>query len=848
MDMLSGAGGIFFCLICVLLIIHAIRNRSRLHSEIALLLASLNIAILAQWNIAKDFQSVGAGFYAIAVGGFLYWAWFARGRLILDLEPAPVNRNIELVLVIFLLALTIFGRFYLLENIPYGIEGDEAKWTAEAVNLGILGKPDSSGEYHRDALPVSFYIQTPFHRLFGPSQHSARIAVAFLSVVASLIFYWLLRQISSFPIAVLATFLLSVSIFDISASRLANVESFVKIGSVLPLALLAYALKDKRPWQAYAVAGIALAFAALIYDTLWPIGGVCLILMLVEIRSQGISKQDKVKNLTALFAPTALALPMLLPYFYSRISYYEIGEKGWDAEFLSKMWEHFTRVLETWFISLQPDFLYNRPGPLLNSALLPWLAVGTIAALILIRMRVAHWLLIWMAVVIFPVPILTNSPLGRVYYPALPATYGLVALGMFLVWKEVLRIISDDYKTVLNISLLIVMFWIPFGNYYIYFNEVHDPSDRQMRREISEVIAESANPETFILLAVIPGADEPLNNEVQMVDLFLLKGLSPQQAEKAYQYTSLEDVLLSISDKSESWETIVVVLDKTSQTRIDDRAALRSTLQNCYPRGKLVEGVFFERYILDKSAREGSNCKPAYLTLSMPQPPDLSWELSNGQASSLILECEQSINNVQQIEAETIPIAPAWQTEINFAPNWTGTGFLLDLYGSGPISYAIETTFENQETYVWVRTFKRVVDNSPATLTIDNVTLSFADTRGAELNKWIWERIGPFPNNDTILSITMERPYNGDPAAFISLFIDSFIITDDPNLTPDSKLAVSYPPQKYTIHSGDTSGTITTDLPSGQYICRLELESKENLVDEFGKSPVFSNDVNITIP
>jgi hypothetical protein len=80
MDMLSGAGGIFFCLICVLLITHATRNRSRLHSEIALLLASLNIAILAQWNIAKDFQSVGAGFYAIAVVGFLYWAWFAHGR------------------------------------------------------------------------------------------------------------------------------------------------------------------------------------------------------------------------------------------------------------------------------------------------------------------------------------------------------------------------------------------------------------------------------------------------------------------------------------------------------------------------------------------------------------------------------------------------------------------------------------------------------------------------------------------------------------------------------------------------------------------------------------------------
>ena len=51
---------------------------------------------------------------------------------------------------------------------------------------------------------------------------------------------------------------------------------------------------------------LALALAALTYDTLWPMIGVCLVLFLVEIRKQEIPLREKVKNFTGLFAPAAL--------------------------------------------------------------------------------------------------------------------------------------------------------------------------------------------------------------------------------------------------------------------------------------------------------------------------------------------------------------------------------------------------------------------------------------------------------------------------------------------------------------------------------------------------------------
>ena len=386
-DAISGLSNILASLLCLIPIIIAIKRHSCMHAEIALLFSSLTLAMLAQWILAKDeITKIGAVLYIISILGFSYWAWLARPRLSLHLKPSLIIPFWELSIILALLTLTLFARFYTLGSVPYGIEGDEAKWTSEAVNLGILGQPDTSGEYHRDALPVSFFLQTPFHRLFGASLLSARATVAFLSVLASLIFYWFLRQLVPIPIAALGTYFLAVSIFDVSASRLANVESFVKLWAVLPFALLALAMR-KLVWQVFAIVGLSLALAALTYDTLWPIIGVCLILALIELWK--VPSKEKSKFIAALLAPVLLILPVIIPYFISRVNYYELGKKGWDGGWLKTLGENSVNVLESWFVILRPDFLYNRAGPLLNSALLPWLVVGIIAASFSLRERSA---------------------------------------------------------------------------------------------------------------------------------------------------------------------------------------------------------------------------------------------------------------------------------------------------------------------------------------------------------------------------------------------------------------------------------------------------------------------------
>ncbi|MER3459032.1 MAG: hypothetical protein C4309_10785, partial [Chloroflexota bacterium] len=90
------------------------------------------------------------------------------------------------------------------------IEGDEAKWTVEAATLAVDGQKVLDAEYHSFWLPVSFAMQAPFHHLLGPGIRAARIAVACFSLVATAVFYWLVRQAANIPVALIATFLLAV--------------------------------------------------------------------------------------------------------------------------------------------------------------------------------------------------------------------------------------------------------------------------------------------------------------------------------------------------------------------------------------------------------------------------------------------------------------------------------------------------------------------------------------------------------------------------------------------------------------------------------------------------------------
>jgi hypothetical protein len=841
-DTLWSWSSISLSLICLVLLGWVIWKRNGFGAQFMLLCTSLNLAVVGQWLLnTQDLQETGKFLYFVAIYGFGMWAWKAHKRLVTDLEKKLVTRRTAEIWVIFgLLLLTSFARLYTLHTIPYGIEGDEAKWTSEAVNLGIRGIPDTSGEYHRDALPVSYYLQIPLHRLLGPSIFAARLTVVILSIIATLIFYWLLRQITTVPLAAIATYLLSTSVFDISASRLANVESFVKIWPILGLALLALAVRTRR-WQIYGLSGLAIALGMLTYDTVWPLMGVALIIALVELIRQRESRYASISSIAAFIAPTLLALPVLVPYLTSRMPYYAFKDKGFDIEVGATLLQNFGNVIRTWFVSLRSDFLYNRPGPLLNALLLPLLVLGFVIALSLIKKRVAYWTLIWAGLVIFPIPILAASPMGRIYYPALPAVYTLVALGIFFFWKEINRFVGTNLRPLLIAAALVPLVWLPFANLFIYFNEVSDADDRLMRREIGELAAQAAGEDTLILLPATPGADTPLNNEYQMLELFMMQKVPSSKIATAYLHVAPEELLSSIDSNSAAYQKMEVIIDN------EQTEALAGTLQLCYPQGVFTKGVYFSRFSLSHAALGYLNCSFATLTIKPEVDNSLSWELTDGSTQRLETLCETHRTGLEWIEAENISMANGWQTETDFAPGWSGTGFAMDNYGSGSLYMKLNMDL-SQRSYIWIRYFKRASDETSTYLSINNIPYPIANVDEAGLNVWKWERVGPV-KFDGYGDLSINRKYSGDPQYFMAIFIDSLMVTTDAEFSPETDLWKPMPPKILSFKQPQSSGTVLLDFPAASYRCKVDVENELPVVDALGKTStnLMSNNIELEI-
>lgn len=827
-------------------------RRKRFGGEVGLLLAGMAIAGLGQWALLYATYGMGVAFYGFAIVVFISWLWMARKRLPGYMEtstPWPLFLNWLIPLAIFVLA--AFARFYALESVPYGVEGDESKWIFEVVELMLDGDYESSGEYHRDALPGSFYMQTIFQNWLGVGIHSARVGVVIYSLLGTLAFYWLLKQIAPGWLATLGAFFLSISVMDISASRLANVESHVKFWPILAFALLALSIKQRR-WQVYSLSGLALALGLLTYDTVLPILLVLFILVIVELLVERVDLKSAAMNLAAFLLPSLFTIPLLVPYFTSRLTYYEIGDKGWNEDLWLTLWTNLKDVAQSWFVDTRFDFIYNRQGPILNAILLPFLVFGVVVAFGTLRQRVSRWILLWMLLVIIPVPVLASSPFGRVYYPGLPAVYALIALGMFLLIKETMRLLGPALRPLGMIFVIAVLAWLPLYNLYLYFNAVGDPGDRQIRREIGEYALSAAQTGSHLYMPFWPIAKDPLFIEWQIAELYLRQEVGADQIDESYDRVALNEFLPYITAHADDWEQIDILLDKDTSTQRDQWNAMQTALFQCFPGGSLKVGHYFDRYRLDASLLKQPTCTPVSLQLNWfdedEDSNNLSWALSSGTIDAIRLRCEQEKEDVIWVEAENFEWGPGWGEDVAFVTGWQGGGYLVDSYGSQVAAYR-STLAGADQAFAWVRSYKRAVDEAPAYLELGNQSFSFADVQEGGEYRWIWERLGPFDIPEGEQNWRITRPYEQPAVEFMALFIDTVIFTTNPDYTPEDGVSreIAYN-QVLSLSKAAQKGIINLTLPEGRYFCSVGLEPNGSLVDAYGQTEVWSESLEIEIP
>jgi len=796
--------------------------------------------------------------YLLLGASFALWAWRAGNRWEAGpLAPVRWGRRCELPLVIAILAVAAFTRLYHIGDIPYGIEGDEAKWTVEAATLAVDGQKVLDAEYHSFWLPVSFAMQAPFHHLLGPGIRAARIAVACFSLVATAVFYWLVRQAANIPVALIATFLLAVSVVDMSASRLALVEAHVQLWAILAPAL-ALTAWQRRSTPLFLACGIALALGLLTYETFAPMVGVVLVFVGAKAWGERSDWRRWAEHLSALLLPVILVAPRFITYLQGRAEYYALPRRGLADPPLIGLARGLAEVLYNFYRQTTGDFLIVQSGPIIHPVLVPLLVMGLAYTLVHIRRRNHLLPAAWFLLVLLPVPVLLKAPYVRLLYPGLPAITMLIAVALWGITWELGRRTTEErgqrtddgtnraearywavFRPSSSVVLVLALAALGLSNWNSYLYEVQDPPERQARRELADLVGEIAGADEVIYGPYYSEIEDTLYVERAFLRFTVRSQAGRDAPDRLLRLLPFDAALAELSIQGARDGPVAVLHDMFTPFHTAERRAFAATLERCYPGAKRTASRFFTVYHLDVPALAAPICGSASVTWLTPeggvfpagQPVQLAWQVAGRAPTTARTVCERRLPGVVRLEAEDFARLAGWVEETRGAPGYSGRAFMVDNMHAQAV---FTTTVEEAGDYrVWARWYRTAPGGPPALLGIRDRVLSFGAAEGT--GHWVWELSGSLslPAGPLALALSRETP-PGRP--YVPLLVDTLLLVRDPAFDPEREDEWGQVTDSGEQPVGpETPYTYTFTGAPGSYRCRVRAFAGDWLVDGQGQ-------------
>ncbi len=231
---------------------------------------SLNLIRLLAFGVALYLGYHGQKLIAAEkiYAGLFYFGAAAVGLILAFREPAgpqdrwreqPLAWYWELAGVLAVMAVAVWLRIHLLEQIPFGIEGDEA---AAIINAReILNSPTDSILAHFAGQPV-FYLG-PLkiaHQLFGLSNFGIKAMALLYGLLDILALYWLARLLYGPRTALAAASLLTLARWHIHFSRFGYGNTLLILMLTLGFYFLLKGLVTRRKWH-FVFSGVALSLS-----------------------------------------------------------------------------------------------------------------------------------------------------------------------------------------------------------------------------------------------------------------------------------------------------------------------------------------------------------------------------------------------------------------------------------------------------------------------------------------------------------------------------------------------------------------------------------------------------------
>lgn len=817
-----------------------------------LLTLSVLLAITAQIMIVVSNSLAGIILFLLSGSGLIVWIRVNPKWTNVFGNQWRISPRAEKLLIAVLLAITVFLRYYDLSNRVYGLVVDEIKWTVQSWYSTILMLDKGELLSHYLYLPVGFWMRSTFLRLFGLNFISARIGSATLNIISIVFLYLLVRRLTaSKPLALLSTFLYSFSFIDLTIAHQALAQTMPEIWIISSFYFLIVALQERKWWQ-FQVTGILLALGMLTFEIFLPIPFIAMLYLAWLGLSEIIKKRTSARKWLEYLC--IVAWPIILTYVvytqgiipFLRESDFSIlmqffGSGSSARDFFPFLFRNVSQLFQTIFSHIiTTDSLVNWGGPLINPFLLPFVVIGFVYNLWNIRrpyfILIPLWFIIFVAAESAALGVI--SPV--VLYPVLtPLTiWGAMGLWTFL---GALRAFFDVRKLKLALPIFIIsIIVLTYNDYHIFTTSLADPTDQQKLRELADLSTQSAEKVPMVLYPYIPGQEDSVALESNVILLSVAGGGKlGQDAENHFKQMEFNQLLGTIW-KDRQLTGVDLIFDKTANLQVQTNNTLNIVFR-CYPGAVMSKsGQFFTVYHFTQVALSQPKCYQGATPVTIaPQdgaglisgnPITLAWDTSGVVSTSHQVTIERKITGTYLMELEDTFTGLGWDISSDFVKDFSGKGFLLDEWQAGIAQYNFPLP-EAGQYRIWIRSYKRRVNDQHNFITLDGKKVEFAGDKNM-LDAWVWDDLGTYNLSQGKLPITLSRTYGIDEE--YSVFIDVLLITSDTVNPPDQiKL------WENVINTGEISSSagklsLPEILPPGNYRWKVRIFDSNKLVDSSG--------------
>lgn len=828
-----------------------------------LVFGALGMAVVAQLLIMGQLLWPGLGLYAAAGVVLVVWMWRQKISLFEIAEAARIGRRTEFLLVLVILLVAFGARIWQAGNIPFGIDGDELKWTAQ-VYYDFVAK-EKTGDFagQQAYTPVSFILDKIAFDIWGVDFNSPRVLAALLSMLATLVFYFIARDMFNPFVALLATLFMATSYFDVNTSRQAIVETFTKLPLLLALWLLMRGI-DKQRWFFFLLAGVSLYAGIMTYDTFFVVPPALLLYLAFRGALDWRKWYRWLWYVALLIAPMLLAYPIVAETVRGRQYTYVKGVSAGLSDLVSQntfapIIENTTRAFTALFRALQDsDYALHWDGPLVNPLVLILFVLGF--ALVLARFWQRHNLLLLLTFVIcfFPAPILSGYTMPRVFYIGLPPIFIFAGVAFACITAALFKLASRRVALTraVTVGVIAVLAVIALSDGFILTQKLEQQADWLKRRYFVNTIKSSVQSAPLTLLPMTRTPDDFIWGNHGVLKFVAYSAARDKAVSERYKAMTFEELPGALGALADSVKHVNIVYDKALGEKHPIVQATMDTLKRCYGNVKTRSGSFFDTYILEGDALRASNCysltdlagvapSPDEL-VAANQPITFEWEAGSDRPTAHRIEIEQRNPKLVWVEGENFPRTNGWMFEakIDHYPDFSGEGYLLDDVRSQPTQVNVEIP-DAAKYQVWVRSLRGGKGGHRNFISVGGQNFEFSRAEDAPYLQWSWEMVGQVDLDAGETALELSREYGKE--GWKPVLVDAVFLSADPEFNPEASALWTPLFDSGEIASRTSEFVFDKGLDPGAYRWRVQLLDGDKLVDASGEKGIWSDKLDFQV-